>query len=257
MSESPIAVTRLDDGEIWRVTFGSGRGNILDAAALDALSDVFAMARTAAHLKAICLEGAGKHFSFGASVAEHLPDAVNDMLRRFHRLVLGILDSDIIVLGVVRGQCLGGGLEIVSLCHRVFASRDARLGQPEIVLGVFAPVASVVLPERIGRARAEDLCLSGRSVGADEALAMGLVDQIGAADPLDDALAYARTHLLPRSASSLRIAVRAVRRPLRIRVQTELPDVERLYLDELMPTADAVEGLRAFLDKRTPTWRDA
>jgi len=125
------------------------------------------------------------------------------------------------------------------------------------VLGVFAPVASLLLPERVGRACAEDLCLSGRSVGADEALAMGLIDQIAANDPMDEALAYARAHLLPRSGSSLRLAVRAVRRNLRTRLRTELPVIERMYLDELMPTADAVEGLRAFLDKREPAWRDA
>jgi cyclohexa-1,5-dienecarbonyl-CoA hydratase len=257
MSDSPIAVTRLDDGAIWRVTFGSGRGNILDGAALDALADVFSMAKSAVHLKAICLEGSGRHFSFGASVEEHLPHAVDEMLGRFHRLVLAMVESDVVVLGVVRGQCLGGGLEVVSLCHRIFVSRESRLGQPEIVLGVFAPVASILLPERIGRARAEDLCLSGRSIGADEALAMGLVDQIAPDDPMDDALAYARTHLLPRSGSSLRMAVRAVRRSLRTRLRTELPVIERMYLDELMPTADAVEGLRAFLDKREPAWRDA
>jgi cyclohexa-1,5-dienecarbonyl-CoA hydratase len=257
MSDSPIAVTRLDDGAIWRVAFGTGRGNILDGATLDALRDLFSLARSAPHLKAICLEGSGRHFSFGASVEEHLPHAVDEMLGRFHRLVLAMVESDVVVLGAVRGQCLGGGLEVVSLCHRIFVSRDAQLGQPEIVLGVFAPVASLLLPERIGRARAEDMCLSGRSVGADEALAMGLVDQIAVDDPMDDALAYARTHLLPRSGSSLRLAVRAVRRSLRTRLGTELPLIERMYLDELMPTADAVEGLRAFLDKRQPAWRDA
>lgn len=257
MSDSPMAVTRLDGGAIWRVTFGSGRGNIMDGAMLDALGAVFSLAASAVHLKAICLEGSGRHFSFGASVEEHLPDAVEEMLGRFHRLVLAMVESDVVVLGVVRGQCLGGGLEVVSVCHRIFASRDAHLGQPEIVLGVFAPVASILLPERIGRARAEDLCLSGRSVGADEALAMGLVDQIATDDPMDDALAYARTHLLPRSGSSLRLAVRALRRNLRTRLRTELPVIERMYLDELMPTADAVEGLRAFLDKRQPAWRDA
>ena len=254
--DSPVAVSRLDDGAIWRVSFGNTRGNILDSSTLDALLEVLHMVSAATHLKAICLEGRHQHFSFGASVAEHLPDRVRPMLARFHRLVVSVLESDVPVLGVVRGQCLGGGLELASVCHRVFAAREARFGQPEIVLGVFAPVASVVLPERIGRARAEDLCLTGRTIGADEALTIGLVDHVAAADPMDDALAYARAHLLPRSASSLRIAVRAIRRGLRRRVRAELPSIEQLYLHELMPTADAVEGLHAFLDKREPVWRD-
>jgi cyclohexa-1,5-dienecarbonyl-CoA hydratase len=160
------------------------------------------------------------------------------------------------VLAAVRGQCLGGGLELVSLCHRVFAARDARLGQPEIVLGVFAPVASLLLADRVGRGAADDLCLSGRSVTADEALAMRLVDEVVDGDPAEAALGWARTHLLPKSASSLRYAVRASRAEQRARLATELPRLERLYLDGLMSTADAIEGLQAFVERRPAVWRD-
>jgi len=161
----------------------------------------------------------------------------------------------VITLAAVRGQCLGGGLEVVSFCNRVFASPDAKLGQPEIVLGVFPPVASVVLPERIGRGAAEHLCLSGKSVSAEEALRLGLVDQIDD-DPGAAALKYARKFLLPRSASSLRLGVRAVRAGWNERFLAELDRVERLYMNELMSTADAVEGLTAFVEKRDPVWND-
>jgi cyclohexa-1,5-dienecarbonyl-CoA hydratase len=168
-----------------------------------------------------------------------------------------MVDCAVPLLAAVRGQCLGGGLELVTACHRVFAARDARLGQPEIVLGVFAPFASVALAERVGRRHAEDLCLTGRNVTSEEALAIGLVDELCDGDPAERALAYARQHLLPRSASSLRFAVRAARHGLRARLAAELPAVERLYLDELMASADAVEGLTAFLEKRPPAWKDA
>lgn len=256
MESGPLAVTRLDDGAIWRVAIGGSKGNILDAAVMQALTDVFRDAKAAAHLKAICLEGQGAHFSFGASVPEHLPPLAEAMLEAFHGALLAMIDSGVPVLAAVRGQCLGGGLELVSLCHRVVAAHDARMGQPEIMLGVFAPVASLVLADRVGRGAAEDLCLSGRSVTADEALAMRLIDQI-AADPSEAAIAWARTHLLPKSASSLRYAVRASRAALRNRLATELPAIERLYLDGLMSTADAVEGLKAFMERRPPAWRDA
>jgi cyclohexa-1,5-dienecarbonyl-CoA hydratase len=159
-------------------------------------------------------------------------------------------------LAAVRGQCLGGALELASFCHRVFAAPDAKLGQPEIVLGVFAPVASVALPARVGQSHAEDLCLSGRSIGGEEALRIGLVDEL-ADDPGDAALAYARAHLLPRSASSLRLAVRAVRQGFADRFRADLAEVERLYMNELMSTADAQEGLQSFVEKRKPEWRDA
>lgn len=257
MTADPLTVDRLEDGAMWRMAIGGSKGNILDGAVLEALVASFRAASAAPHLKAIVLEGQGSHFSFGASVSEHLPGEVEAMLGRFHGTLLTMLDSAVPVIAAVRGQCLGGGLELVSLCHRVVAARDAKFAQPEIVLGVFAPVASIVLADRIGRGRADELCLSGRSVGADEALAMHLVDEIVDGDPAEAALKWARTHLLPKSASSLRFAVRAARAGLRRRIQDELPAMERLYLDGLMSTADAVEGLTAFVERRTPVWRDA
>ena len=257
MGTGPLAVEPLDGGAIWRVAIGGSKGHVLDAAAMDALAALFRGAAAAPHLKAIVLEGQGPHFSFGASVQEHLPPHVGPMLARFHGALLAMLDSAVPVLAAVRGQCLGGGLELVSLCHRVFAARDAKLGQPEIVLGVFAPVASIVLAERAGRGASDDLCLSGRSVAADEALRLRLVDEVVEGDPAEAALAWARTHLLPKSASSLRYAVRATRASLHARLAAELPRIERLYLDGLMSTADALEGLNAFVERRPAVWRDA
>jgi len=252
-----VTITPSDAGAFWRVTFGGAKGNILDRALLAALSRMFQDAAGSAPLKAICLEGAGGHFSFGASVQEHLPDQAATMLVEIRQLITDLLDSEVIVLAAVRGRCLGGGLELASVCHRIFASADAQLGQPEIVLGVFPPIASVVLPGRIGRANAEDLCLTGRMVPAAEALRMGLVDEVPDGDPADAALAWARTHLAPKSAKSLRLAVKAVRARFADQVRTELPRLEEIYLNELMATTDAVEGLQAFLEKRPPAWRDA
>jgi len=255
-SQPALAIERLDDGAIWRITLGGTKGNILDGRLMSSLSEALTAAVTDRHLKAIVLEGQGPHFSFGASVPEHLPATAAGMLAQFHGLLLQLVDASVIVLAAVRGQCLGGALELVTLCHRVFAPKDARFGQPEIVLGVFAPAASVVLAARVGRGAAEDLCLSGRTIGAEDAFRIGLVDDLTEGDPADAAMAYARAHLVPKSASSLRHAVRAVRSDLRATLPGRLRAVERLYLDELMATADAVEGLQAFLDKRKPAWRD-
>jgi cyclohexa-1,5-dienecarbonyl-CoA hydratase len=252
-----VRVTQIDDGACWRVTFGAAKGNVLDIPMIAALDRVFMDAASADGLRAVCLEGAGSHFSFGASVQDHLPDRVRDMLQDFHRLALHVLDSRVVVMAAVRGQCLGGGLELASLCHRVFAAPDARFGQPEIALGVFPPIASLVLPERIGRARAEDLCLTGRVVTAAEAHAMGLVDELIDGDPAEAALSWARKHFAMRSTSSLRLAVQAIRADLSTRLQEQLPAIEALYLTELMATHDAHEGLHAFLDKRPPVWRHA
>jgi cyclohexa-1,5-dienecarbonyl-CoA hydratase len=137
----------------------------------------------------------------------------------------------------------------------LFAAGDAKLGQPEIKLAVFAPAASCLLPERIGQARAEDLLMSGRSMGGDEALASGLVDHLSD-DPEAAALAYFDQHLAPHSASTLRFAVLAARGEYRQRVIAKLERVETLYLEQLMSTRDAVEGLTAFLEKRPAVWQN-
>jgi cyclohexa-1,5-dienecarbonyl-CoA hydratase len=184
-----------------------------------------------------------------------MPEACAGMLSSFHGMFRTMLDASVVTLAAVRGQCLGGGLELAAFCQRVFASEDARLGQPEIVLGVFAPVASFVLSERMGRGGADDLLLSGRSITAQEALRLGLVDELHA-DPGAAAMAYAHTHLLPRSASSLRRAVRAARLGFSERFRGQIAQLETMYLDDLMRTADANEGLQAFLEKRQPEWKN-
>jgi cyclohexa-1,5-dienecarbonyl-CoA hydratase len=250
-----VRVVRLECGALRRAVLCGSRGNVLDRAAVEALDAVAREAGEDARVRAVILEGEGAHFSYGASVAEHLPGEVAEMLSRFHRLFETILQSGVVWLAAVRGRCLGGGLELAAFCHRVFAAPDATLGQPEIALGVFAPLASAWLPERVGRAAAEDLCLTGRSVGAAEALAMGLVDAV-ADDPSAAAEAWARAHLLPRSASSLRHAARALRADVETRLPARLRDLEARYLGGLMASEDALEGLRAFLEKRAPAWRD-
>ena len=254
--EGPVRVEPLDDGAIWRVLLATPKANIVDMEKVEILAAIFDRATQARALKAIIIEGEGPHFSFGASVQEHLPGSFEAMLRGFHGLFLRMLDASVFTLAAVRGQCLGGGLELAFFCNRVIASPDAKLGQPEIVLGVIAPVASVALADRVGRGAAEDLCISGRSVSSEEALRIGLVDEV-ADDPGEATLAYARKHLLPKSASSLRLAQRAVRHGFGERFRREIAEIERQYAEDLMATADANEGLNAFLAKREPQWKNA
>ena len=240
---------------VWRLFLSRPKANLLDKAMVEALTAEFVRAQGDAGVKAILLEGEGANFSFGASVQEHLPDQCEAMLRAFHGLLRAMLAASIPTVAVVRGQCLGGGLELAAFCNRVIVSHDARLGQPEITLGVFAPVASVILAERMGRGGAEDLLLSGRSIDSTEALRLRLADD-RVADPAASALTYVRTHIVPHSASSLRLAVRAARAGFSERCLADLERAETLYLRELMRTEDAVEGLKAFLEKRAPEWRD-
>jgi cyclohexa-1,5-dienecarbonyl-CoA hydratase len=259
MAAAPVRVWRERDGRLLRIRLSRPKPNVLDAEMVAALDEAFAAAaRPAADapaLRGVLLDAEGPHFSFGASVEEHLPGRVEGMLRGFHALVLRVLELPIPVLVAVKGQCLGGGLELASAGGIVFAGRDAKLGQPEVVLGVFAPAASCLLAERIGPAAAEDLLLSGRSVDAAEALGLGLVSAV-ADDPEAAALAWFDAHLAKKSAAALGFAVRAARAGLVERVRAKLAALEELYVSGLMSTRDAVEGLTAFLEKRPARWED-
>lgn len=246
----------LEDGAVWRLVLATPKANVIDAAKIAALTAAFRAAALDKHLKCVAIEGDGAHFSFGASVDEHLPGRFGAMLTGFHDLFRAMFAASVPTVSVVRGQCLGGGLELASFCTRVFAAQDAVLGQPEIKLGVMAPLASFWLPERVGRGAAEDMLLTGRSVSAAEARAMRLVDEISD-DPAAAALAWIRTHLLPLSASSLRHAQRLARAGVALRFEHEIAAAERAYRDELMQSTDANEGLRAFIEKRAARWSDS
>jgi len=175
------------------------------------------------------------------------------MLKGLHALLLKIAAAPVPVLVAVQGQCLGGGLELALAGQQIFVAPEATLGQPEPLLGVFAPAASCLLPEALGPQRALDLLISGRSISGSQAAAWGLATE-AAGVPTDAALQYFQQHLAGKSAATVRLAVRAARLDYVARLRDKLAQVERLYLNELMATHDAVEGLAAFLEKRPPRW---
>jgi cyclohexa-1,5-dienecarbonyl-CoA hydratase len=207
-----------------------------------------------ANLLAVVVDHSGPSFSYGASIPEHMPDLCAAMLDGMHRMILAMVDYPLPILVVIRGYCLGGGLELAAAGHVLFAAPDAALGQPEIKLAVFAPTASCLLPERMGQARADDLLITGRSVTGAQAQTMGLVAHT-APDPEAAALAYFDEHLAGLSAPALCCAVRASRMGFCERIREKLAHIEKLYLEELMAKQDPVEGLSAFMEKRPPVWK--
>lgn len=253
MTADALKIARTRDGRLLRLTLSRPKANIVDAEMIGLLQTALDDHLADPGLLAVLIDADGPHFSFGASVEEHLPEQCAAMLGKLHRLVLTLVESPLPVLAAVRGMCLGGGLEVVLGASRIFASADAGFAQPEIKLGVFAPAASCLLPERIGRAHAEDLLFTGRTVEAARALEIGLVDALSD-DPVDAALDYFDTHLAAISGFSLRQAVKAARFDFAARIRERIERVERQYLDGLMAGRDPVEGLTAFIDKRTATW---
>jgi cyclohexa-1,5-dienecarbonyl-CoA hydratase len=249
----PVKAWLERDGALLRVRLARPKANLVDAAMIAALRSACVEYREHTGLRAVLLDAEGPHFSFGASVEEHLADRCAGMLASLHALILTMLEFPAPILVVVRGQCLGGGLELALAGGSIFAAPDAQLGQPEMKLGVFAPAASCLLPYRVNQPDAEDLLFSGRSISGEAAKAIGLV-QVIAADPEAAALAYFDAHLAPKSAATLACALAAARSAYIADVRRRLFEVERLYLDRLMQTRDANEGLAAFLAKRQPRW---
>jgi len=253
VSASPVKAWDEQGGALLRLRLCRPKANIVDAEMIGALHAALERAKPRSTWRGVLVDAEGPNFSFGASVEEHVASRCAGMLAALHALVLEMLAFPAPILVAVRGQCLGGGLEIALAAGPIFAAPDAKFGQPEMKLGVFAPAASVLLPYRINQPAAEDMLFSGRSVAAGEAQAIGLVREI-ANDPEAAALAYYHAHLHDKSAAALRCALLAARASMLREVPTRLAEVERLYLDRLMATRDANEGIEAFVAKRQPTW---
>jgi cyclohexa-1,5-dienecarbonyl-CoA hydratase len=252
---SSLKLSFEHNGQVARVALAAPRANIVDQAMMASLAGAFEDLRNRPQLKGMILTGEGPHFSFGASVQEHLPEHVRTMMPLLSRLLEQLLELPAVTLAAVRGQCLGGGFELALACDFIIAEEGAQFACPEIKLAVFPPAAAVLLPPRIGVSRAAKLVLTGATWSAFQAAGAGLIAQTAPQGQLEATVeTWIRDHFLARSTVALRYGVRAARLPLLRALQEDLPQLERMYLDELMEESDAVEGLRAFIEKREPQW---
>ncbi len=254
MSYQKIKLGFTHQGRIARLQLSAPKGNILDRCMIAELSAALDECRKHA-LHAIVISADGPHFSFGASVEDHLPDSIAPTLAALHALLRQLADATAPTIAAVQGQCLGGGFELVLGCDLVLAEESARFACPEIKLGVFPPAASALLPAKVGAARAASLVICGGALNATEAAACGLVSRTAAAGQLEPELQkWLEADFLTRPAIALRCAAEAVRCSLRVAVEEHLPAIERMYLEVLMASPDPAEGIRAFLEKREPAW---
>jgi len=228
--------------------------NILDVRALRELAEAVASMGRAPGVAVLMLTGEGRAFSAGVDVADHTAERVGEMIDALHAALAAILGTPVPVLASLNGAALGGGLELALACDVVVARAGAELGQPEIRLGVFPPFAAAALPRLIGRAAAMDLCLSGRTFPAEEALRLGLVQHVFDDDAFGPASRAYAGRMARLSPAVLRMTKRAVLLGDAGPPAEALESIERLYLDELMGLDDAHEGLRAFVEKRSPVW---
>ncbi len=255
---SKINSENLYEGKVKKLILNAPKGNVLDAEMMLELQAELEYLKSQNPVRLVLFSGAGEHFSFGASVEEHRREQAAEMLKNFHRLFYALIDLAIPTAAMVSGQCLGGGMELALMCNFLFLDKSARLGQPEINLGVFPPPASLILPLKAGQAAADELLLTGRTIDAEEAKTMGLATLV-----FDDRATmesgvenWIKRYILSKSASSLKIGVRAARWKFNTDLQSKLKELERFYVDELMKTHDANEGIESFLEKRKPNWED-
>lgn len=233
------------------------KGNIITADMVAALRAALEGVAENRHIKLITIEGAGADFSFGASIPEHAPGQIGRVLPEMHGLIYELLDAPAPTAAIVRGRCFGGGFELALACDFIFAEESATFALPEIALGVFPPAASALLPMRVGAAQASASILTGAPLGAREWHARGLVQLFTAPGALQGAVdEWFDSQLAPKSAAALRHAAVATRMAITAHVREVLPKLERLYLDELMRTHDAAEGIEAFMARRPPSWTD-
>lgn len=197
-----------------------------------------------------------KVFSAGVDVADHTADKVRDMIDGFHRVFRLLAELNIPTLAVVDGAALGGGCELAIFCDLIVASKRAKFGQPEIKVGAFPPIAAVWLSRLMPRSHALELLLTGEPIDAAEAHRLGLVNRVVPSEELTAAAAGLIGRLTGLSGIILRYAKRAVILGAAGPFEPALAEVEKVYLDELMQTHDAHEGLAAFIEKRAPVWQD-
>jgi cyclohexa-1,5-dienecarbonyl-CoA hydratase len=228
--------------------------NVLDLEATAELALAIEDVAARDEVAVIALSGHGRSFCAGVDVRDHLPDRGAEMLHAFHRACLALLEAPQPVVAIVQGAALGGGCELTLACDLVIASEQATFGQPEIRLGVFPPLAAVALPRMIPAHLASELLLTGRIVGAAEAGRLGLVNRVVEESALNAAAEETLGGLLALSPASLRLTKEVMRQSRARPTAEEIADAERFYVERLLHTPDAVEGLRAFLEKRPPRW---
>jgi cyclohexa-1,5-dienecarbonyl-CoA hydratase len=207
-------------------------------------------------LKVILFNAKGKCFSTGVDVGEHVGDLASKMIEVFHGMFRRMDNLGVLTIASVFDSCLGGGCELAVFCDMVVASEGAKFGQPEVQVGVFPPVAVQIMPRIIGRKAATELILSGKIISADESFNLGLINKVVKEEDLEPETVEFVKPFLNMSSKVLRVTKKAITAGLKDDLEPSLKLIEEIYIDELMSSHDAHEGLKAFLEKRKPEWRN-
>jgi cyclohexa-1,5-dienecarbonyl-CoA hydratase len=229
--------------------------NIMDIALLRKLDAALKTCALELAVDVVVLRGAGERaFSAGVDIKDHTRERIPEMLEVVHGVMRKLLALPQVTIAQVHGACLGGGCELASCCDFILASEDSSFATPEILVGCYPPVALARFPALIGYRRAADLILTGRTLSAEEALQIGLISRVAPKGQVETAVGALVEELLGKSGSVMRITLKGLRELSQRGFADALTRSEQLYCEDLLPTQDVEEGVRAFLGKRKPSW---
>jgi len=254
-AESKLARLTVDtDSLVARIVLRHAPLNVIDIAMMEELAQTLAELELRPDISVVLLSGAGKAFSVGVDVAAHTPDKVEEMLSRFHGVIRLLIASKKVTIAAVHGHCLGGGAELAMVCDMVYTTDSAQWGFPEIKLGCYPPVACTALAALVGQKRAAELILTGRTISGTQAAEMGLANRAVAAEELAGVVDQTVQELVRLSPAALAVTKKAIYAWDSMHFDKGLARAEKIYMEELMKTSDAQEGISAFMEKRRPDW---
>jgi cyclohexa-1,5-dienecarbonyl-CoA hydratase len=254
-AEAKLGRSSLDfDGPVARIILRNPPLHVIDVAMMEGLNQSLAEIEARPDASVIVLSGEGKAFSAGVDVAAHTPDKVEEMLAKFHAVIRALVATSKVTIAVVPGTCLGGGAELAMVCDLVYTAESAQWGFPEIKLGCYPPVACTALAALVGQKRAAELILTGRTISGKEAAEIGLANRAVPECELAAVVDESLCHLRKLSPAALAVAKKASYAWDSMHFDKGLARAERIYLEELMKTKDAQEGILAFIQKRDPKW---
>jgi cyclohexa-1,5-dienecarbonyl-CoA hydratase len=256
-TQSLKTLTRLEldlKASVARITLRNPPLNVISIPMMEQLASALADIEAQTGISIIVFQGEGKCFSAGVDVAAHTPEHVHSMLQKFHAVIRALVASKKITVAAVHRSCLGGGAELAMVCDIVITTEDATWGFPEITLGCYPPVAATALSALIGQKRAAELILTGRTISGTEAFRMGLATEAVPEACLQAAISETLERLQKLSPAALAITKKSIYAWDSMHFDKGLARAEKIYIEELMKTEDAQEGIRAFLEKRSPRW---
>ena len=255
MTDSKTIQTNYADG-VARLTLARPKHNVFNIAMMQELNIALESLIAESGLKCVVILGEGPSWCTGVDVGDHKPELVDLMITTFNRIFELIEAIPVPVIAAVHGACLGGGMEVAIACDMVVAAKKAKFGQPEVKLGFFPPYAAIRLPVLVGPAKAIEICATGKTYSADEAVAMGFVTRAVENDQFDAEIAKLVGEIQTSSPLILRLNKQAVKSHLGMNFSTAIGSVSDLFLNTLMKTEDTLEGIASFYEKRKSVWKN-